>query len=62
MNNNKFMIGEGAKKQYDYLIDCILSGQVTAEQMMDHFRDDPIFEHYYKSKRGLLPGNWIHKE
>ena len=53
-NNNKFMIGEGARKQYDYLIDCILSDQVSAEQIQQHLTDDPIFEYYYKSKRRLL--------
>ena len=53
-NNDKFMIGEGARKQYDYLIDCILSDQVSAEQIQQHFTDDPIFEHYYRSKRRLL--------
>ena len=56
-NNNKYMFGEGAREQrylYDSLIDCILSDQVSAEQIQQHFTDDPIFEHYYRSKRRLL--------
>ena len=53
-NNNKFMLGEGVRKQYDSLIECILSDQVSAEQIQQHFTDDPIFEHYYRSKRRLL--------
>ena len=53
-NNDKFMISEGAREQYDSLIDCILSDQVSAEQIQQHFTDDPIFEYYYKSKRRLL--------
>mgnify|MGYP000312461424 CR=1 FL=1 len=56
MNNNnyKLMIAEGARKRYDDLIECILSDQVSAEQIQQHFTDDPIFEYYYKSKRRLL--------
>ena len=53
-NNNKFMIAEGARERYDSLIECILSDQVSAEEIQQHFTDDPIFEYYYKSKRRLL--------
>ena len=53
-NNYKFMIDEGARERYDSLIDCILSDQVSAEQIQQHLTDDPIFEYYYKSKRRLL--------
>ena len=52
-NNNKFMLGEGRRKQYDSLVECILSDQLSAEQIQQHFTDDPIFEHYYRSKRRL---------
>ena len=56
MNNNnyKFMIAEGARKRYDDLIECILSDQMSAEEIQQHLTDDPIFEYYYKSKRRLL--------
>ena len=56
MNNDnyKFMIDESARERYDSLIECILSDQVSAEEIQQHLTDDPIFEYYYKSKRRLL--------
>ena len=43
------------KEKYDDLLECILSEQLSAQQIQEEFKADPQFEYYYKFKRGLLP-------
>lgn len=39
-------------KQYEALLACYRSGQMSARQMQEHMRDDPAFAAYVKKALG----------
>ena len=44
---------DSKNKEYDLLIECILSGQVSDAQVQSHFAEDPKFKEYYITQRRL---------
>ena len=47
-------IGNDLETKYELLAQCIRSDQLSAAQVWQEFRQDPIFYRWFKSKHGLL--------